>query len=866
MGTKSEVMQQDPSGAAPSSTVAVAKTDTEQQQKCSGFTLEDGLKLSEFIHRVPIDISADGRFLAYTLQNLREQQTVSGGHADNGTPRPLVSSALWISDIEHGTSRRLVPEKAASWGGRWSPGAAERLAFFCDRDGDPHLFVWERDTDTLMSFPHDTVRTLFEFEVALWSPNGRHILFKALPLHHQQQAPDLSASTLAAGGENELVQIWESPKARSTSSTARQNDRRSDTAPGTAPLQGPPVFLEPTDVAMADVQTGAVHRLFGGVSVRHLALSPDGSHLAVVGNVRFEYAAGGQPLFDLYLVAVPQAMPETVPEPLQQPVPLLRGLALGYGINLSWSPDGRHLAFTTSDTGDVIVVDVRDGFQRCLTQYEQHVQQHDEPQKRVLVDGVPLPHIGNDYDPPLWSHDGARLICISAGNLWALPLHRGGDDVAASTEPRNLMKGLEVEVRTALAYSGSTGIRAGGVAADDAFLVRTFDVQKNRSGLWRVQLNAAGTLVEAEGKTKPGASPLQVQLLLEEDRRYAADRFGIAIASKSGVVVFQAEDEVTPADLWLLESSTEGAPQQPRQVTQINPHLMGIRFTRPELIVWNRSEDDESESGSSARGGSSAQGEGKGLLLLPPLDEGQPDKVVPLVVWVYAGQEPTRLRHRFGLVSFPSTDHPEFFVSHGFGVLLPDIVLETNDPREEIARRVLPGIDAAIATGRVDAERIGVIGHSYGGYNVVSLITQTDRFRAAVSCAPIGNLISFYLEGEPGDHGWTWWAETGQGRMGGSLWEQRERYIANSPLFFLDRVQTPLLLIYGEHDRANRRQAEELYRAMTRLDKEVILARYHQGDHHWASWSTEQIRDFWDRVLSWFDTYLAHTPNSGGCS
>ena len=222
---------------------------------------------------------------------------------------------------------------------------------------------------------------------------------------------------------------------------------------------------------------------------------------------------------------------------------------------------------------------------------------------------------------------------------------------------------------------------------------------------------------------------------------------------------------------------------------------------------------------------------------------------VPMIVRVYPGDEPSHRINMFALGE-EILDHSALFVSRGYAVFCPDIPVEGPEPYKQITKSVLPGMDAAIATGKVDAARLGVIGHSFGGYAVNVLITQTTRFKAAVAAASLSDLISSYL----GDLD-TGWHETGQAKMGGTLWEFPQRYINGSPVFHLDRVETPLLLIGGDQDYSFD-QGKEMFMGLARLGKEVVLAKYKEADHWHAFWPKEQLADYWERVLSWFDEYL----------
>ena len=124
--------------------------------------------------------------------------------------------------------------------------------------------------------------------------------------------------------------------------------------------------------------------------------------------------------------------------------------------------------------------------------------------------------------------------------------------------------------------------------------------------------------------------------------------------------------------------------------------------------------------------------------------------------------------------------------------------------------------------GLVDAGRVGVRGHSYGGYAVVALLTQTNAFRAGVANAPTGvNMTSTYVANFNAMR----WCEFSGGRTGGTPWEKRKRYIENSPFFLLDQVETPLMLVCGSKDEPAAMSARETFLALRRLGQ----ARRNEG-------------------------------------
>jgi dipeptidyl aminopeptidase/acylaminoacyl peptidase len=194
--------------------------------------------------------------------------------------------------------------------------------------------------------------------------------------------------------------------------------------------------------------------------------------------------------------------------------------------------------------------------------------------------------------------------------------------------------------------------------------------------------------------------------------------------------------------------------------------------------------------------------------------------------------------------------------AHGYAVLDPDMPMEDRDPMRQLPSLVRAAVRRVAALGIADPERIGVIGHSYGGYCVLALLTQTRLFRAAVCSAGTVDLISFYSDFWNGlNFRWAW-AERGQGRMGGTPWEKRQAYIRNSPYFFLDRVTAPVLLAAGTEIEEDARQAKQAFGALRRLDRTAELRLYHGEGHNLPTWSAGRVRDLACRVLAWFERYL----------
>ena len=242
------------------------------------------------------------------------------------------------------------------------------------------------------------------------------------------------------------------------------------------------------------------------------------------------------------------------------------------------------------------------------------------------------------------------------------------------------------------------------------------------------------------------------------------------------------------------------------------------------------------------------------LLLPPGYVEG---RQAPMIVNVYGGLMGSEYIHSFGIIHCLGAGDAHLYASHGYAVLVPDIPLGPRNARHGIPRGVLPAVNSVVEMGIADPARIGVLGHSYGGYSVLALITQTEMFAAAVCSAGAVNLTSLYgALSDAGDTSWTGWCESGQARLGGSLWEKRDAYIENSSLFYLDRVTTPVLLLSGDGDTGAFTHAGETLSALRRLGQRVELRNY-LGEDHWpGARSAPNLRDVLARTLAWFDEHL----------
>jgi dipeptidyl aminopeptidase/acylaminoacyl peptidase len=195
--------------------------------------------------------------------------------------------------------------------------------------------------------------------------------------------------------------------------------------------------------------------------------------------------------------------------------------------------------------------------------------------------------------------------------------------------------------------------------------------------------------------------------------------------------------------------------------------------------------------------------------------------------------------------------------TRGYAVLLPDSPQHVGTSMLDLAKSVLAGVNRVVDMGIADSARLGVMGQSNGGYSTLSLIVQTKRFKAALEMDGPGNLVGLYGAMDSQGAAFGTALERVFDAMGGTPWEFRDRYIENSPVFYLDRIETPLLVVHGENDNyVPSFLAAEVFVGLRRLGRQVEYARYQGSGHDPAVWSYPNQLDLCNRMIAWFNQYL----------
>jgi dipeptidyl aminopeptidase/acylaminoacyl peptidase len=338
------------------------------------------------------------------------------------------------------------------------------------------------------------------------------------------------------------------------------------------------------------------------------------------------------------------------------------------------------------------------------------------------------------------------------------------------------------------------------------------------TGAYRVDLSA------------PTADPAKIVMLdkLMFDRRSG----GLQKAKNADVYVFTAQRFDEFPDLWVSGPDFAAA----RKVSDANPQQSEYNWGKAELIEYTN-----------------ADGKVLPAVLVKPEDF-DPSKKYPLMVYIYETQ--ALGLHRYVPPQPGTSINFTRYVSNGYVLLSPDIVYDIGYPGSSALKCVIPAVNKVLDMGFIDPKRVGIQGHSWGGYQITYLVTQTNMFAAVQAGASVSNMTSAY-----GGIRWgtgmsrAFQYEKTQSRIGAPLWSGALQFLENSPLFWAERVKTPYLSIHNDEDDAVPwYQGIEFFSALRRLGKEAYMFNYNGEKHglrermNQKHWTVHQD-EFFDHFL-----------------
>ncbi|UCD23505.1 MAG: S9 family peptidase [Gemmatimonadota bacterium] len=466
------------------------------------------------------------------------------------------------------------------------------------------------------------------------------------------------------------------------------------------------------------------------------------------------------------------------------------------------SPDAKFITWWDGHERAWFAIDVNGGQPVNLTSQIPHPV-HDE-----LADRPQIPN-AYGYQGAGWTEDDELYLIYDKYDIWAT-------DPTGRNAPRNITEGVgrrdQIEFRYVRLDPDQDQI-----SETEPMLLRALDWTTKDGGFY-------------SDRVRGDRAPEQLMMM---DRSFGFPRK----AKEADVLLLTRGSFLEFPDLWVTDPAFDNM----RKVSDANPQQADYLWGTAELTHWNSTDGMPLT----------------GILYKP--ENFDPSQQYPMMVYFYEKMSNTLHSHR---VPSPggSSINISFYVSRGYVVFVPDIHYRDGYPGESALKCVVPGVLSVLAQGFVDPDRVGVQGHSWGGYQIAYLVTQTDVFAAAEAGAPVVNMTSAY-------GGIRWGSgmsrmfqyERTQSRLGGSLWEVRPRYIENSPLFWADKIETPVLMLHNDEDTAVPwYQGIEFFVALRRLHKPVWLLNYN-GEPHGLRKQQNRL-DWTIRMQQFFDHYLKGAP------
>lgn len=417
------------------------------------------------------------------------------------------------------------------------------------------------------------------------------------------------------------------------------------------------------------------------------------------------------------------------------------------------------------------------------------------------------PDFPSPYGAAGWTKNDEQLIAYDRYDLWSF-------DPENKRQPVNLTK-IGRSLKTVFRYL-KLDPEERFIDPVKELLLSAFDETTKASGYYKLSL--------PDGK---------LTKLVMDNFRFA----GTVKSKNAGELLFTRENFREFPDLWTADFNFTNR----RKLSDTNPQMKNYFWGDVEMVNWVSLDNIPLQ----------------GLLYKP---EGfDPKRKYPMLVYFYE-KNSDNINYHYVPAPIRSYINYSLYTSNGYLVFVPDIVYKIGSPGESAYNCIMPGVTSLMAKGFVDEKHIGVQGHSWGGYQTAYLITRTNLFAAAEAGAPVANMVSAYggIRWESGLSRMFQY-EKSQTRIGGSLWEKPMNFIENSPIFFANKINTPLLMMHNDGDGAVPwYQGIEYYMALRRLNKPVWLLNYN-GQGHGLTQRQDKT-DFAIRMMQFFDHYLKDKP------
>jgi dipeptidyl aminopeptidase/acylaminoacyl peptidase len=468
----------------------------------------------------------------------------------------------------------------------------------------------------------------------------------------------------------------------------------------------------------------------------------------------------------------------------------------------SLSPSGKYLVYWDSNTRAWMSRNIATGIVKTISG-DIKVPLYDE-----LND---TPSEPNAYGIEGWMDDEKHILVKDRFDIWSLDL--------AGMEPSvNITNGFGRKNSVSFSYQ-KLDPEADYIGKKELMYLSSFNTENKEAGMYTLK---AGSV----------ANPSKIT-----EGKWAFGRRLIK-AKKAESLIWQKETfEISP-ELYLSDMNFG----KERRISLTNPQQSKYNWGTVELVEWTSFDRQKLQ----------------GLLYKP--ENFDPAKKYPMIVYFYE-------RNSEGLYSYfppaPSASiiNRTFAVSNGYLVFIPDIPYVTGYPGQSCYNAVISGTYALLDRYNfIDRNKLALDGQSWGGYQIAYLVTQTDLFVCAYAGAAVSNMISAYggIRWETGMSRMFQYEHT-QSRIGGSLWDKPLQYIENSPIFWVPKINTPLLLMNNDADGAVPwYQGIEFITALRRLNKPAWMLSYNDEAHNLVK--RPNRKDISIRKMQFFDHYLKGAP------
>lgn len=417
-----------------------------------------------------------------------------------------------------------------------------------------------------------------------------------------------------------------------------------------------------------------------------------------------------------------------------------------------------------------------------------------------------MPSLPDPYGMGAWLEGDKGVLVYDAFDIWQL-------DPSGNIKPINKTKGLGRKDSITFRYI-KTDPKSRYIKTNENILLSAFDNESKEGGFYQLDKTTLNKLV--------------------------LDAYYYSLPQKAmnkDVYVFTKDNFETSPNLYVTNNNWKSE----RQLSDINPQMADYNWGTAELVNWTTFDGKETQ----------------GIVYKP--EDFDPNKKYPVLIYFYEKHTDNLYKYLPPAPSRSIINIP-FFVSRGYIVFTPDIQYTDGHPGESAYNSVVSGAEYLAQNQWVDKDNMAIQGQSWGGYQVAYLVTRTNMFKAAGAGAPVSNMFSAYggIRWQTGKSR-QYQYEQSQSRIGATMWETPELYKENSPIFNVDKVETPLLIMHNDNDGAVPwYQGIELFMALRRLHKPAWLLQYNGEAHNLLE--RRNTKDLAIRLQQFFDHYLKGDP------